>query len=258
MYYGFLAGLRRQLAEIEFVEADEIVDPIRAVKSAEEIDFIRQTAAVQDEVLAKIRDHIKPGMKDFEILAYAQYVGQLLGSATGYYLGSSAAPGTPTFIRSRDEQGRTVRKGDVMYWQCESSGPGGYFVHVGRIFVLGKAPAEIVDAFNAMVEAQHYTIELLKPDISGREVLAKYNAYMRERGMPEERRVHCHCQGYTTVERPIASDGENMAFGPHMNIGIHPSIASNQMFVTVCDNFLMNRDWTVERLHRTPQEIIEL
>jgi Xaa-Pro aminopeptidase len=258
MYYGFLAGLREQLAEIHFVDADPIVDPIKAVKSAEEIAFIRQTATVQDQVLEKLRDHIKPGMKDFEVLAYAQYVGQLLGSATGYYLGSSAAPGTPAFIRSREEQGRALQKGDVMYWQAESSGPGGYFVHVGRIFVLGKAPPEIVDAFKTVVDAQRHTLDLLKPGISGRDLLEKYNAYMRARGLPEERRVHCHCQGYTTVERPIASESETMAFGPDMNIGIHPSIANGRLFATVCDNFLMRRDGSLERLHKLPQEIIEI
>ena len=258
MYYGFLAGLREQLREIDFVDADPIVDPIKAVKSAEEIAFIRRIASIQDQVLEKIRDHIKPGMKDFEILAYAQYVGQQMGSATGYYLGSSAAPGSPALIRSREEQGRTLRKGDVMYWQAESSGPGGYFTHVGRIFVLGKAPTEIVDAFNTVVEAQQFTIDLLKPGVSGRDVLEKYNAYMRARGLPEERRVHCHCQGYTTVERPIASDEETMAFGPDMNIGIHPSIGTGRMFVTVCDNFLMRQDGSIERLHQIPQEIVEL
>ncbi len=258
MYYGFLAKLRVQLAEIKFVDADDIVDPLKAVKSGEEIAFIRRIAAIQDEVLEKVLTHIKPGMRDFEVMAYAEYVGQLLGSAGGYYLGSSAAPGTPTLIRPRVEQGRTLRLGDIFYWQAETSGPGGYFVHVGRPIVLGKAPADLRDAFKAMAEAQRYTLDLLKPGVSGREVLTQYNAYMRSRNLPEEGRVHCHNQGLTTVERPIACDGETLVFGPNMNIGIHPSIATDRMFVTICDNFLTKPDGSIERLHRTPQEIIEL
>jgi Xaa-Pro aminopeptidase len=258
MYYGFLAGLRDNLADVKFVDADEIIDPIKAVKSAEEIAFLRRTAAIQDQVLEKVRAHIKPGMRDFEVMAYAQYVGQLLGIAGGYYLGSSAAPGSPTMIRSRDEQGRMLRQGDIMYWQAETSGPGGYFVHVGRPIVLGKAPLELVDAFKAMAEAQRYTLNLLKPGVSGRDVLDKYNAYMRSRRLPEEARVHCHGQGYATVERPIASEAETMTFGADMNIGIHPSIATDRMFVTICDNFLTRPDGTIERLHRTSQEIIEI
>jgi Xaa-Pro aminopeptidase len=258
MYYGFLAGLRENLPAIKFVDADEIVDPIKAIKSAEEIEFLRRTAAIQDQVLEKICAHIKPGMRDFEVMAYAHYVGELLGIAGGYYLGSSAAPGNPTMIRSRVEQGRKLNQGDILYWQAETSGPGGYFVHVGRPIVLGKAPPELVDAFTAMAEAQRYTLDLLTPGVKGRDVLDKYNAYMRSRRLPEEARVHCHGQGYSTVERPIASEAETMTFGPDMNVGIHPSIATDRMFVTICDNFLTKPDGTIERLHRTPQEIIEI
>jgi len=43
-----------------------------------------------------------------------------------------------------------------------------------------------------------------------------------------------------------------------MNIGIHPSVSTERMFATVCDNFLVNADGTTERLHRTPQAIVEL
>ena len=76
--------------------------------------------------------------------------------------------------------------------------------------------------------------------------------------LPEEARVHCHGQGYATVERPIASEAETLAFGPDMNVGIHPSIATDRMFVTICDNFLTRSDGSIERLHDTPQEIIEI
>ena len=46
------------------------------------------------------------GALGFEVFAYGHYVGNLLGSETGYMLGSSSAPGTPTNIRPRREQGR--------------------------------------------------------------------------------------------------------------------------------------------------------
>ncbi len=50
---------------------------------------------------------------------------------------------------------------------------------------------------------------------------------------------------------------ETMAIGADMNIGIHPSISDARMFVTVCDNFLIGSNGA-ERLHHTPQEIVEL
>ena len=256
--HGFGARLRELLAGIGLVDATETVDRLKAVKSAEDFEFLRRSAAMQDEVMLKVRDHIRPGMKDFEVSAYGQYLGQLLGSEAGYFLGNSATWGKPAMLRHRPYQGREIRAGDMLMFQAENSGPGGFFVHLGRIFVLGKAPQELVDTYGAMLEAQKFTLGLLKPGAAARDVFAEYNAYMRSRGFPEERRLHCHGQGYEVVERPLMRNDETMTIAANMNIGIHPSISNEKMFVTVCDNFLVRADGTAERLHKTPQEIVEL
>jgi len=258
MYHGFGARLRDSLAGIKVVDTGDLVDPIRAVKSPAEIDLIRRAAVMQDEIFRKVRMHIRPGMKEYEVMAYSHYVGQTLGSETGYFLGSSAPPGQPAGFRLRPQQGRELRQGDVFLWQAENTGPGGYFVHLARIFVLGKAPQELVDAFGVAVEAQDYTIKLLKPGASCRAIFEDYNAYMRSRGLPPETRLHCHSQGYDAVERPLIRQDETMTLAPNMNIGIHPSFGNPRMFMTVCDNFLLHTDGSVERLHKTPHEIVEL
>jgi Xaa-Pro aminopeptidase len=257
MLYGSGAALVKQLDGISVREATEIVDPLKAVKSVEEIRWIRQTAALQDEVLTRTLPHIKPGMKEFEVMAFSQYQAQLLGSETGYYLGSSSPAGRPAFIRPRPQQGRALGQGDVMFWQAENTGPGGFFVHMGRVVVLGKAPQELVDAFGIAVEAQDWTVRRLKPGAPAREIFAEYQSYMRGRGLQEETRLHCHGQGYDVVERPLIRHDESMILAANMNIGIHPSWVTKSLFVTVCDNFLVGASG-VERLHKTPREIIEL
>ena len=103
-------------------------------------------------------------------------------------------------------------------------------------------------------------MKLLKPGASSAEIFAEYNAYMRERRLPEEKRLHCHGQGYDVVERPLIRNDETMKLSGNMNIGIHPSpgLANPQVFVTVCDNFLLHDSGELERLHQTPREIIEV
>jgi Xaa-Pro aminopeptidase len=236
-----------------------MIDPIKSFKSEEEIAFIRQTASMQVEILAKVRTHIRPGMRDFEVMAYAQYVGELMGSETGYFLGCSAAPGEPLGMRRRSEQNRIIREGDMFLFQAENTGPGGLFVHLGRVFSLGKVPQEAADLFGRTVEAQDFTISLLKPGASCPEIFAEYNDFMRSKGLQPESRLHCHGQGYDVVERPLIRNDESMTIAPHMNIGIHPNSGGHpRVFVTVCDNFLIDTDGRLERLHRTPREIIEL
>ena len=258
MLYGSGAALQERIAGVAVRDASGLVDPVKAVKSAEEIALIRRAAALQDEVLKRTLPHIEPGLKDFEVMAFSHYQGQMLGSETGYFLGSSSPAGRPALIRPRPQQGRALRAGDVLFWQAENTGPGGMFVHVGRVIVLGTAPQELVDAWGMAVEAQDFTLGLLRPGASCAEIFAAYQSYMRARSLPEETRLHCHGQGYDVVERPLIRDDETMTIAANMNIGIHPSWANARMFVTVCDNFLIGADGKAERVHRTPREIIEL
>lgn len=257
-YYGLIARLKDQLAGVRIVDATAAIDPLRAVKSAEEIELIRRAAAMQDEMLAKVRDFIRPGLHDFEVMAYADYIGQQLGSETGYMLGSSAPPGQPAMLRPRPQQARKIGAGDVVLVQAENTGPGGYFVHVARVFVLGKTPPDMKQAYAGMMTAQDYTVDLLKPGASCRDVFARYNDYMCAQGYAPETRLHCHSQGYDAVERPLIRNDEDMTIAPNMNIGIHPNIMTKTLFATTCDNFLTLPDGPVERLHKTPRDIIEL
>jgi len=257
-YHGLMERLKSQLAGLTVVDATPAIDAAKAIKSEEEISLIRRTATVQDEVLAKAREFIRPGMRDFEVMAYAQYVGHTLGSETGYMLGSSAPPGEPATLRLRPQQGRKIQKGDVVLVQVETSGPGGYFAHVARFFVLGKVPADLKRAFDGMVTAQDYTLGLMHNGARCRDVFAGYNAFMRGCGWPHETRLHCHSQGYESVERPLIRHDESMTIEPGMNIGIHPSVLTKTLFATVCDNFLTRRDGPPERLHKTPREIFEI
>ena len=93
MYHSFGRALREFTPGIEWVDASDGVDRIKAIKSEEEQGLIAQVAAMQDEVMARMHGFIRPGLKDFEIAAFAQYEGQRLGSEQGIFLCSSAPPG---------------------------------------------------------------------------------------------------------------------------------------------------------------------
>jgi Xaa-Pro aminopeptidase len=257
-FSGFIKVLEEELDHPILTDITPRIDEHKANKSDEEIELIRLAAAMQDSILVDIRDHIRPGMTDNDIMAYGLYLGQLRGSETGYMLGSSAPVGQPTMIRRSGEHGRRINEGDVIYFQCENTGPGGHFVHAGRYYVLGKAPQELQDMFGAMVEAQDFTAGLLQPGASCRAIFEEYNAYMKARGFPPERRIHCHGQGYDNVEPPLLREDETMTIKVNTNMGIHPAVARKDMFVTSCDNFLIRRDGVVERLHKVPREIVEL
>ncbi|HEY4972747.1 MAG TPA: M24 family metallopeptidase [Steroidobacteraceae bacterium] len=258
MYHSFGAHLQQTLKTTRIVDATNIVDRIKAIKSAEERALIRQVAGMQDEVMQRVGEFIRPGLRDFEIAAYAQYVGQQLGSEQGIFLCSSAAPGRAASFRPRSMQGRMLQPGDVYSLLIENNGAGGYYTELSRIFVLGRASPELRDAHAAVLDAQQFALSLLKPGASCRDIFARHNAYLRSRAMPEEQRLSVHGMGYDMVERPLIRSDEDMSIEENMAIVCHPGILNDKMFVHNTDVYLIEASGPSECLHRTPKRIVEL
>ena len=99
-------------------------------------------------------------MTDNDVTALAQYEGRLLGSEQGLFLGSSAPLGQASRFIDRHLQARTLKPGEHFTLLIENNGPGGYYTEIARTIVLGKASNEVIDGFEAMREAQDYTLAM--------------------------------------------------------------------------------------------------
>jgi Xaa-Pro aminopeptidase len=258
MYHSFGRALSDALKGVRVVDATDWVDRIKAVKSAEERSLIRLVASMQDEVMRRVREFIRPGLRDFEIAAYAQYIGQQLGSEQGIFLCSSAPWGQAASFRPRSMQGRTLERGDIYSLLVENNGAGGYYTELSRIFVLGQAAPELIDAHAAVLDAQRFALSLLKPGSYARDIYAQHNAYLKERQIPEERRLSVHGMGYDMVERPLIRADEDMTIEEHMAIVCHPGILNERMFVHNTDVYLIEAQGPSQSLHGTPKQIFEV
>lgn len=258
MYHGVLAPLKDKLANFRFVDTTDAIDLLISIKSEFELGLIRKSAAMQDSILEKLRDYIKPGQKDFEVIAYAEYLGTLAGSTDGTFQGCSAPQGFPAPLLKRPQHGRELRAGDTFNIMLENNGPGSYYTEIMRTFVLGKASQEMKDGLKLMTEAQKNTLHYCTPGTKASDVYIKHNEFMAKHGLPPERRLHSHSQGYALVERPLVRPDETMTIEAGMNWVAHPSISNEHMFVPVCDNYIIGPDGPGECIHKTPQEIIEL
>ena len=135
LQYDLVRVTEEQAGNVKFVDASDWVDRIKAIKSAEEIALIRRACAMQDAQWAAILPKIKPGMRDSELTALAQYEGELLGSQQGLFRCSSAPLGQPAVLRGRHYQGRVMQQGDYMTLLIENNGPGGHYAELARTFV---------------------------------------------------------------------------------------------------------------------------
>jgi Xaa-Pro aminopeptidase len=249
---------RGPLSTAEFVDASDLVDPIKAVKSEDELAFVRRTAAAQDAAMDAAIAAIKPGMRELEVAAIAEHVGHDLGSEQGLFLTYSAPAGSPGQIVNRHLQSRVLRQGDQFSILVENNGPGGFYCELGRTAVLGRATDEMQEQQAFVLEAQRFCLGMLKPGADPARIWDEYNRFMREHDRPEEKRVHFHGQGYDMVERPLIRFDEKMPIDKNMYFALHPAFSTERTYSWACDNFLLDSTGAIERLHQLPQRIFEL
>jgi Xaa-Pro aminopeptidase len=257
--FALIDGLRRgTLGKARMFDASDLVDPIKAVKSEDELAFVRRTALAQDAAMEAAFNAIKPGMTELQVAAFAEHAGHDSGSEQGIFLSFSAPAGSPGQIVNRHLQGRVLKAGDQFSLLVENNGPGGFYCELGRTAVLGKATDEMREQQAFVLEAQEFCTRLLKPGAHPAAIWEQYNAFMREHGRSEEKRVHLHGQGYDMVERPLIRFDETMPVAASVYFALHPAFSTERTYSWACDNFLLNGNGAVERLHRSPRNLFEL
>jgi len=256
---GFVTATSEALTgKAAIVDATDFVDAIKTVKSPEEIALIRATAAMQDAVFAKVLEIVRPGLRDVDIAAAAWHEAQLRGSEQGIILGASAPLGLPSRFVGRNRQGRRMAAGDHISLLIEINGAGGFYTEIARTIVLSRASAELSDGFAAMRELQAATLARMKPGAACADIAAAHDAAMAARGLPPEKRLYSHGQGYDMVERPLIRRDEPATLAAGTCVSVHPGYETPTLFAVICDNYIIGADGPGECLHRTEKKIFEI
>ena len=254
-YYNYII---KHLNTVNFSDAAELVDNIKAIKSDEEIQHLRALAAAQDNTVEYILPRIKPGGHNFEIYADMMHHCLLTGSTTANLMVSSgpvsrAAQSGEAFARER-----VIKEGDLIQLLVESNGPSGYFTEILVTICLGRIPTILQEHYEFAKEVQRKIITLLKPGIDSLVIWNTYNELLRKGGFAEEKRIGAHGMGYDMVERPCLQFDETMKIQAGMNIAAHSTVVSANASAAVCENYIVKKSGEPECLHKTVQKMISL
>jgi Xaa-Pro aminopeptidase len=249
---SFYKYVSETLKGVEIVDASDLVDEIKAVKSEDEIAFIRKTAQLHDLIAGEIPHIFKPGRYEFEVRNEIKRLAADYGSEEqNIMLGTdskTAVLTTPFFSN------RKIAPGDSMVCLIEVNGPGGYYGEVARSWCLGEPSKELLKAFDAAKKAQEIVAGMLKPGASPAALFKANNDYLTSMGYAPEGRLFGHSQGYDMVERPAFVPGETMLMKEGMYVAVHPTAVNRNAFAFCCDNYLITADGA-ELLTKTPQKV---
>jgi len=254
MQAAFYKHLTENLKSVEFVEATDQVDRIKAVKSEDELVFVRKAIETQDMVFAAGSTIIRPGMFEYQVRSEIARILTDLGSEEQLIMMSSAPAGKPAMNIHSFYQNRQIQWGDQVMIMIEPNGPGGFYGEIGRTWCLGEAPKELLKLWDIALEGQKLIAGLAKPGVRPGDLFNTINKFLVSKGCPPENRLFAHGQGYDLVERPAFRLEEDLLLQANMIVAIHPTASSPTAFAWCCDNFQITENGGV-RLHKTPQEI---
>lgn len=168
MLFASYHKLKEKLKVKELVPISNEITSMRRIKTAKELELIRQAEAIGDQVFTEILTFIKPGMTELEIAARIEYLLKLKG-AQGLSFNAIVASGINSSMPHAVPTTKKIETGDflTMDFGCVYEG---YCSDMTRTIVIGKASDKQKEVYNIVLKAQQAALDFLKAGYQGKEV----------------------------------------------------------------------------------------
>lgn len=160
-YYGFSA-LQKQ--GLWLADADEPVEAARLIKTREEIELLRQSAAVCEAAMYDLEKAIRPGVSEHELLGIFYH--KMLSLGGEHCFSRLLSTGHKTNPWFHEAGSKLVRPGDLVAFDTDMMGPEGYVCDISRTFLCGDKPTPAQkEAYRVAYEFNQELAGLLRPGL---------------------------------------------------------------------------------------------
>jgi Xaa-Pro aminopeptidase len=176
---GMVEKVKKAFPKAQIENATEILQDARSVKGEEEVAFIERSAEILDRVVEALVAKARPGVMENEVVAT---IWQTIIANGGDYPSMThwgAGKGVPW--ASRMAPHRKLEAGDMINTELEAK-YGGYIAQTVQAACLGKIPQELRRAFEVSVKIFDNLVAFMKPGVTYREVIRRYQNLVRESG----------------------------------------------------------------------------
>ncbi len=284
---SYYLRLIRMFPAAELVDFSRDIRAIRMVKSAYEIEQIRNAAQMLLQAWQQLPSWIRPGATELEVLAQMEQYLRLQGHQgiqrtrgfnyeVGYGAFSAGAnacfptsfPGSTGFAGlypaiSNTGSRRHLTQGEPLLVDI-SGGYGGYLADAARTYVIGNLADDMREAHELILELNREIESLLKPGIECRSICDRafqrldhsaYAANFMGAGDNHMRFIG-HGVGLELDEWPVLASGSNAKLEVGMTLAIEPKIFFPERGGVGIENMYLITDTGFEKLTPFREDII--
>ena len=217
-----------------FVSASSLLQPLRAIKTDEEIDTMRRAGEITEAAFSAVLGKLEHGMTELDIVAEVDYQLRKHGSLGPSFTTSlyNSGPTHPLLFGQRQATWKRVLTPPVSILFDFGAILDGYCYDYGRTVFFGEPDASFKEIFRLIMTSQEAGIAALQAgknttseaDAAARDVLvaAGYGEVFRHR--------LGHAIGLDVHERPFLTAGDETLLQENMLFTVEPSITQFDTF----------------------------
>lgn len=180
--YNRYVELAKRLPDARLIDFGRQYGAIRAIRSDEELQYVRRSGYLTDLVCEALERNLRPGLTEFDVRAIVLDAFSHHESDVGIHFIASTSMAKPDrYVPWQRVTPRVLRKGDVViteltvaYW--------GYRSQIHRPFAIGEEPNQLYrDLFDAAYECYERIRAIAKPGTTSEQIVAAAGV-IEERG----------------------------------------------------------------------------
>ncbi|WP_211262488.1 M24 family metallopeptidase [Nitriliruptor alkaliphilus] len=253
LWTSFTLGLQAALGGARWVPGSSVMRDLRIVKTAAEIQALRDVGAAIDAVHAAVPDLLRPGRTEAEV--GRDIAERILDDhdEVNFVIVASGPNGASPHHETGD---RTLEVGDAVVVDIGGT-RAGYCSDSTRDYALGHLPDGYADLHRALEEAQEAAVQAVRPGVSAEAIDAAARDHLDTAGYGRYF-VHRtgHGIGVEEHEEPwiVAGNADPVATG--MAFSIEPGIYVPDRYGSRIEDIVVVTEDGVERVNHRPREVL--
>ncbi len=224
IYAHFLYRLQAAAPQAEFVPGGALLNPIRMVKEARELDYLTQAGAAADRTYLALLQLPLVGMSEAEVkqqlVALLPQHGHDPGAPAGAIVGVGENGASP----HHHVGPRRIASGDAVVVDFGST-VNGYWSDMTRSFHVGPPSDEYRRVYDVVNEANQVAFEAIRPGVTAESIDAVARAHMTAAGYGHGILHRTgHGLGFDLHEAPYIVSGDTTVLREGMVFSVEPGI----------------------------------
>lgn len=240
------------------VAAEELLRPLRILKSADEIDRLREAAKLTDAAFQHIvSGPLRAGVRELDVaLELERFVRQNGGE--GMSFDTIVASGPRSAMPHGTASERVIQRGDLVTLDFGAK-LDGYHADMTRAVAIGPVAQPLRGWYDAVLEAQLAGLDAIRPGVSGVDADQAARSVLERHGLAE-RFLHSlgHGTGLHIHEAPSLSQRSKDVLAPNMVVTIEPGVYDPEVGGLRIEDMVLVTEDGHERLSLSPKDYLEV